>query len=65
MISDGLELSMAGGRVCHSWCMGVVIHSYGGLGGGMDGGGGWYACETTPGGAGCVWEMLEHFLRVR
>ena len=25
---------MEGGRVNHSWCMGVVSHRYGGLGGG-------------------------------
>ena len=28
---------MEGGRVSHSWCMGVVSHGYGGLGGGRDG----------------------------
>ena len=35
---------MEGGRVSHSWCMVVVSHGYGGL----DGGGGWYACGTKP-----------------
>ena len=34
--------------------MGVVSHGYGGLGGGMDGGGGWYACGTKPMGFGCM-----------
>ena len=43
---------MEGGRVSHSWCMCVVGHGYGGLGGGMDGGGGWYACRTKPRGVG-------------
>ena len=28
--------------------MGVVIDGYGGLGGGCDGGGGWYPCSTNP-----------------
>ena len=32
---------MEGGRVNHGWGMGVVNHSNDGLGGGMDGGGGW------------------------
>ena len=27
-------------------------HGDGGLGGGMDGGGGWYVCVTKPGGVG-------------
>ena len=26
----------------------VISHEYGGLGGGRDGGGGWYACGTKP-----------------
>ena len=34
-------LHLEGGPVNHSWCMGVVSHSYGGLGGGRDGGGSW------------------------
>ena len=46
MISEALELPVEGGRVSHSWCMVVVSHGYGGLGGGRDGGGGWYACGT-------------------
>ena len=29
--------------------MRVVSNGYGGLGGGNDGGGGWYACVTKPG----------------
>ena len=49
MISKALELYVEGGRVSHSWCMCVVDHGYDGLGGGMDGGGGWYACGTKPG----------------
>ena len=39
-----------GGRVSHIWCMCVVSHGYGGLGGGGDGCGGWQACVTKPGG---------------
>ena len=46
MISEVLELPVAGGRVSHSWCMCLVSHGYGGLGGHMDVGGGWYACGT-------------------
>ena len=30
--------------------MGVVSHGYGGLGGGRDVGGGWYACRVKVGG---------------
>ena len=30
----------------------VVSHDYGGLGGGRDGGGVWYACRTKSGGVG-------------
>ena len=41
MISEALP--MEGGV---SWCMCVVSHAYGGLGGGMDGVSGWYAWET-------------------
>ena len=37
MISEELELRMKRGRVSHSWCMCVVGHGYGGLGGGRDG----------------------------
>ena len=40
MISEALNLCVEGGRVSHSWCMCVVNHGYGGLGGGWDGGGG-------------------------
>ena len=30
----------------------AISHSYGWLGGGRDGGGGWYVCRTKPGGIG-------------
>ena len=40
MISEALELPVEGGQVSHSWCVCVVGHGYGGLGGGWDGGGG-------------------------
>ena len=46
VISDVLALRMKGGLV--SWCLGVVSHGYSGLGGGWDGGGGWFACGTKP-----------------
>ena len=45
-----LELRVENGCVDHSRSMGVVSNNYGGFGGGRDGG--WYACETKPGGAG-------------
>ena len=45
---------MEGGRVDHSWCMGVVSHGYGWLGEGRDGGGGWLASGTKPGDAGAL-----------
>ena len=38
------------------WCVGVVSHSYGGLGG-RAGGGGLYSCGTKPGGGGGVSRM--------
>ena len=43
----------------------VVGHCYGGLFGGMDGGGGWYACGAKPGGLVACREMPEHFPSVR
>ena len=42
MISVALDLYVRGGRDSHSWCMCVVGHGYGWLGGGWDGGGGWH-----------------------
>ena len=57
MISEELEMCMEGGRVSHSRCMGVVSLGYGGLGGVIDGGGGWYACGTKPGGLVACREM--------
>ena len=48
MISEALELRVEGERVGHSRCNSVVSHGYGGLVGGSDGGGGWYACRTNP-----------------
>ena len=33
MIDEALELYVLGGRVSHSWCMCVVGHDRGGLGG--------------------------------
>ena len=33
MISEALELYVGGGLVNYCWCVGVVSHSYGGLGG--------------------------------
>ena len=50
MISEALRLRVEGGRVSHSWCMGVDGDGCGELGGGMDGDGGWYACGRIPGG---------------
>ena len=38
------ELVTVGG----CWYMYVVSHGYVGLGGGRDGGGGWYACWMKP-----------------
>ena len=40
MISEALELYVEGERVSHSWCMCVVDHCNGMLGGDRDGGGG-------------------------
>ena len=60
-----LELNAEGGRVSHSLCLCVVSHGYGGLGGGRDGGGGWYACRTKPRGLVACQEMPGHFLSAR
>ena len=59
MISEVLEVYVEGGRVSHSLCMCVVSRGYGGLGGGRDGGGGWYACGTTSGGWSYVGKCLS------
>ena len=50
MISEALERYVEDGRVSHCWCMCVVSHGYGGLGGSMYGGGGWYVRGKKPGG---------------
>ena len=39
IISETLELRMEGGRVSRSWCVCVVSHRNGGIGGGLNGGG--------------------------
>ena len=65
VISEALELCVEGERVNHSWCMGVVGHGYGGLGGDRDGGGGWYSCVTRPGWLVACREMVEHFWNAR
>ena len=36
MISDALDLLVEGGRASHRFCMRVVSHECGGLGGGID-----------------------------
>ena len=64
MISEALELHVEGGRVSHSWCMCVVRHGCGGLGGGRDVGGDLCACGTKPGSCSHVWRCLSIF-RVR
>ena len=43
----------------------VVSHGYVGLGGGMDGGGGWYVCGTKPGMLVACREMRGHFPSAR
>ena len=44
MITEALELYMEGGRVSYSWCVCLVGHRYGGMGGGRNGAGGYHAC---------------------
>ena len=65
MISEALELRMEGGQLSHSWCMCAVSYGYGGFGGDMDGGGGWYACSTKSGGVGDMLGDVKHFLSTR
>ena len=48
MIPEVLELCVEGGCISHIWYICVVSHVYGGFDGGLDGGGGWYACRTKP-----------------
>ena len=55
MTPKALELCVVGGRVYRSWYMGVVSHGYGEFGGARDGGDGWYAFWTKPGGS-HVWD---------
>ena len=40
VISEALELYVKGGRDSLSWCVCVVGHGYGGMGGDIDGDGG-------------------------
>ena len=56
---------MEGGQVTHCWCMCVVGHGYGGLGGDRNEGGGWYACGAKLGRLVACREMPEDFLSVR
>ena len=49
-LSEAFDLHVEGGRINCSWWTCVVSRSYGGLGGDRDGGGGWLACGTQPGG---------------
>ena len=65
MISEALELCVESGRVRHSWCMCVVSHGYGGMGGGRDGSCGWYAYRMRPRRIVACREMPEHFLNVK
>ena len=65
MIWKSLELRVEGGRVSHSWCMCVVSHGDGWLGGGRYGCGGWHAWGTKPGGFVVCREMPEHFMSAR
>ena len=52
---------MKGGRVSHSWCMSVVSHGYGGLGGvRIEVVDGMHAGEDVA-----CWEMPEHFQTAR
>ena len=48
MISEVLALYYEWGTNNYSWCMCVVGHGNGGMGGGRDGGGGLDACKTKP-----------------
>ena len=43
----------------------VVNHGHGGLGGGWDGSGGWYACGAKPRGLVACRKMPEHFPSAR
>ena len=65
MISESLELCVEGRQVSHSWCMCVISHGYGGLGGGWNGGSGRFACGTKSRGLVSCREMPEHFPSAR
>ena len=65
MISEALTLRVKGGRVSHSWCMGVVSHGYGRLcGAGIEAVDGMQAREKTRGLVACR-EIPEHFPSAR
>ena len=49
----------------HSWCMCVVSHGHGGLGGYRDGGGGWYAFGTEQSGLVAYQDISEHIPSAR
>ena len=62
VVLDALDLYVDGGRVSHRRCM--CVHGHG-FDGGRDGGGGWYACGTKPGGLVSCREMAKHFPSAR
>ena len=65
MIAEVLELCVEGKPVSHSWCMCVVSHGYGGLGGSwMEVVVGRHAGQNQEGLVVCQ-EMPEHFPCVR
>ena len=61
MSSEALELRVEDGRDSHCWCMCVVSDGYGRLGGGCDGGGGWFACRTKTKGLLECRQMIPRF----
>ena len=58
-------LLVEGERISHSWCMCVVIHGYGWLGVGRDGGGGWHAFGIKLRELVVGRDMPEHFQSAR
>ena len=65
VISESPELRLEGGRVNHSWCIGVLSRSYVGVGRGRDGvAAGRHAVQSQEGLVTCR-RMPEHFPSAR
>ena len=65
IISEELGQRWKAGELVTVGVLCVFSHGYGGMVRSRDGGGGWYAFGTKPGGLVACWEMSEQFLSAR